>query len=244
MYGTLKGIVRRNSCMLSLVVAARRLRRAAFSPGRSRNIRKYLATHQIRKLQLGAGPNVLEGWLNTDLDPRSSGVLFLDSSKPFSFSDFGFDYIFSEHHLERLEYHRGLFTLRECYRVLKPGVRIRIATPSLDTMIALHTKDKTSLQEQYIEWITKHILPEIDEYRDCFVINKAFYGYEHRFLYDEETLRQALEKAGFVDITRFEVGESDNENLRGIETHGRAVDNESMNRFETMVLEAARPSIE
>ena len=212
-----------------------------FSPGRSRTIRKYLTTHGIKKLQLGAGPIFLEGWLNTDLDPRAPGVLFLDSSKRLSFSDSNFDYIFSEHHFEQLEYRQGLLMLRECFRVLKPGGRIRIATPSLDTVIALHTEDKTSMQEQYIEWITKYFLPEIDEYRDCFVINNAFHGYGHRFLYDEGTLRRALEKAGFVGITRYKPGESDNENLRGIETHGRAVDNEPMNRFETMVLEAARP---
>jgi len=50
-----------------------------------------------------------------------------------------------------------------------------------------------------------------------------------------------MEQVGFVDITRYAPGESDDELLRDIESHGKAVDNEDMNRFETMVLEAKRP---
>jgi hypothetical protein len=52
-------------------------------------------------------------------------------------------------------------------------------------------------------------------------------------------LQGALEAAGFAEITRFNVGESNDEVFRGIERHAAAGD-EEMNRFETMVVEAKR----
>jgi len=131
--------------------------------------------------------------------------------------------------------------LRECYRVLKPGGKIRIATPDLETLIGLHTPDKSELQQRYIEWIIDTFLPQVGVYRESFVINNAFRNWWHQFIYDRATLQSAMEEVGFVDITRYAPGESDDEVLRGIESHGKAAGNEDMNRFETMVLEAKRP---
>lgn len=50
-------------------------------------------------------------------------------------------------------------------------------------------------------------------------------------------LQSAMEEAGFVDITDAVPGESDDEQLYGIEKHGEFIDHEEMNRFETQVLE-------
>src|SRR5512146_1023223 len=41
---------------------------------RRRVVAAYLATHSVRKLQIGCGGNLLSGWLNSDLNPvRSLG---------------------------------------------------------------------------------------------------------------------------------------------------------------------------
>jgi hypothetical protein len=58
--------------------------------------------------------------------------------------------------------------------------------------------------------------------------------------YDQQTLRRILEDAGFVDIVRWEPGESGDPALRGVESHGRALGDEDVNRFETLVLEGTR----
>src|SRR5437867_9832604 len=92
-------------------------------------IRSYLSSHAVRKLQLGAGTNPLAGWLNTDGYPASFRVLSVDAREPLPFSDETFDYVFSEHHIEHMTFHEGRRMLRECFRVLKPGGRIRVATP-------------------------------------------------------------------------------------------------------------------
>lgn len=208
---------------------------------RSQAIKSYFRSHQIRKLQIGAGPNILEGWLNTDYYPGSRGVVFLNATKHFPFKDRTFDYIFSEHQIEHLTYREGLYMLRECYRILKAGGRIRIATPDLETLIGLYTSEKSDIQQRYINWIVDNFLPEIGIYRESFVINNAFRNFGHQFIYDRATLQGAMEEVGFIGITRYAPGESDDEVLRGIESHGKAAGDEDMNRFETMVLEAKRP---
>ncbi|HEY7419367.1 MAG TPA: methyltransferase domain-containing protein [Ktedonobacteraceae bacterium] len=205
----------------------------------SQAIASYLESHTVRKLQLGTGTNVLDSWFNTDISPTNE-VFFLDSTKPFPFQDATFHYIFSEHHIEHLSYQQGLFTLRECYRVLLPGGKIRIATPNLAVLLHLYTTTPDALQQQYMRFITDTFLPEIHRVHPAFVINNAFYNWGHRFLYDRATLQSAMEEAGFVDITDAVPGESDDEQLCGIEKHGEFIGHEELNRFETQILEGRR----
>lgn len=209
---------------------------------RSKIIRDYLRFHTTRKLQLGAGPNILTGWLNTDYYPGSRRIVFLNATKRFPFEERTFDYIFSEHHIEHLTYREGLSMLRECYRILKTGGKIRIATPDLETLIGLHTPDKSELQQKYIKWIIDRYLPEEDVYRESFVINNAFRNFGHQFIYDYETLKSSMEVVGFIEINRYAPGESEDQILRGIDSHGKSTGDEDINRFETMVLEAKRPT--
>ena len=72
------------------------------------------------------------------------------------------------------------------------------------------------------------------------VINNQFYNHGHQFLYDGELLELALQKAGFIKIRRCASGKSNDENLRGIESHGMNVGDLAMATFETMVFEADR----
>lgn len=246
MYGRLKPVLKRSKFLVALAGAMRLLlqgyRETAWSLSRSRVIRGYLRSQPVRKLQLGAGPNPLAGWLNTDLRAVSPGCIFLDASRPLPFGDETFDYIFSEHLVEHLSYGAGLSMLRECYRVLKPGGRIRVATPDLETVIGLHTVEKSDIQQRYINWVVDRYLPEVDGPGEAFVINNMFRNFGHQFIYDWSTLRSALGAARFIDVARYSVGESNDDNFRGIESHNHSEDGGAdMNRFEAMVLEARRP---
>ncbi len=204
-------------------------------------VRRYLAAHPIAKLQIGAGPSRNPEWLNTDISASySPGSMFMDATKPFPVEDGSFDYIFSEHMIEHVSYAQGTFMLKECRRALKPGGRIRIATPDLHRLLGLFSPEKNGIEERYIRWTTDHFFPEVPDYHETFVLNNAFRNWGHQFIYDEATLRRALELAGFVDIVRYEPGVSDDPHLRGIEQHGEEIRDEEINRFETMVLEARR----
>lgn len=201
---------------------------------RRRSIAEYLRTHDRRKLHLGAGLNVLPGWLNVDLhDYGRRDLVYVDARKPFPLPDASFDVVFSEHMLEHLTYVDGLACLRECCRVLRPDGRIRIATPSLQRLASLYDDQLTDLQRRYVEWATESFVPEADSALPGFVLNNFVRAWGHEFVYDRDTLTHALATAGFVDVEERRVGDS------GLEGH--LAEAPEFNEYETLVLEARRP---
>jgi predicted SAM-dependent methyltransferase len=187
----------------------------------------------VLKLQVGSGRNVLAGWLNTDVE-ASKDIVFLDVTKPFPFHNDTFNYIFTEHLIEHLQYFEGMKFLRECYRVLKLDGKLRVATPDLCRQIELYGNIKTDAQKRYVETVTDALgVPPCA----IFVINHSFVS--HKFLYDYETLKRLMELCSFVDVEPFAVGVSEDPNLKGLERHGCSI-GEEVNRFESMALEARK----
>src|SRR5262245_23305353 len=81
------------------------------------DIRNYLKSHPVGKLQLGAGGNDPVGWLNTDIATTMKEV-YLDATDRYPVPDGSFQYVFSEHMIEHVSWEAGLAMLKECYRVL------------------------------------------------------------------------------------------------------------------------------
>jgi predicted SAM-dependent methyltransferase len=214
---------------------------AAARVGRARRIETYLRTHEIRRLQLGTGANAYEGWLNTDVIDfrRRNDVVYLDVTKPFPLPDDSFDTVFSEHMIEHLTYADGLHCLRECFRVLRPGGRVRVATPSLRRVAALYGDDLSDLQRRYLAWATDVFVEHAEIALPGFVVNNMLRNFGHEFVYDEQTLAHVLTLAGFVDVTEQPLGESDDPALVGRERHMRRA--AEFNAYETLVLEARKP---
>jgi predicted SAM-dependent methyltransferase len=208
---------------------------------REANIRWYLRTHEIKKLQLGAGTNVLDGWLNTDREPFSKKVAYLDVSKTFPFAAGTFDYVLTEHQIEHVDYEQGCFMLRECARVMKKGSRIRVSTPDLARLLALYRPRESlnAIERRYLEWIGEKFLP--GKPADAvFVINNCMRFSGHQFLYDGDTLARTMRDAGFDDVKRVAPNESEDPVLRGVDAHGRFIEDEEINSFESMVFEGVR----
>jgi len=192
-------------------------------------------------LQIGTSKNVLRGWFNTDIYLRRS-VSYLDARRPFPFPDETFECIFTEHQIEHISYSDAKKMLRECYRVLKKGGRIRIATPDLTTTARLALEPLTKAQNEYVRFIGDWVFPEIQPAEPAFAVNQMFYGYGHKFIYDYTTLKRFLLECGFANPVRCDVGESEVPALRGIESHGELLGDENIMRFETLVVEAVRPT--
>ena len=55
--------------------------------GRNKKIRKYLHNRKLKKLHIGCSYASRDGWLPTDLSPRSNSVIYLDATEKFPFED-------------------------------------------------------------------------------------------------------------------------------------------------------------
>lgn len=203
----------------------------------SKIIRNYLQFVPVPKLHIGSGMYTLPGWLNADIAPQNDAICFLDATKRFPFTDSTFAYIFSEHMMEHIPYLSGRHMLVECFRVLKPGGRIRISTPDLNFLFQLFQTEHSTLQAEYLAWsINKYW--SLPERHPALVINNFFYSWGHRFIYDEATLRQSMEIAGFQDIRRVEIGKSNVTALCGLENENRFPS--GFIQLESMVIEASK----
>jgi predicted SAM-dependent methyltransferase len=199
---------------------------------------EYLNSAPVRKLQLGCGGNILPGWLNTDgqndgwAHPHS---VKLNAAEPFPLPDAVFDYVYSEHMIEHLTFAQGQVMLSECFRVMRPGARIRISCPGLEFLIKMY-QDPNALEYKYIN----DLKPEWAPYPSAiFTFNNFVRDWGHQFIYDRPTLVNCLLAAGFDNITEHAILESSDPNLQNLEVHGRLPP--GMLQLETMTFEATRP---
>jgi predicted SAM-dependent methyltransferase len=203
----------------------------------TRRMDKYVSGAGEKTLNLGCGENVLAGWLNVDFDPLSKEVVYLDATARFPLPDGVFDFIFSEHMIEHVSYAHAEHMLRECFRIMKAGGRIRISTPDLKFLMELYGDDKSPLQEEYVRRTAEEAgIKALDTH----VINRFVREWGHLFIYDEKALRIALEQAGFAEIERCALNESKAPALRNIENETRRPP--GFLRLETLTLEGVKRS--
>lgn len=204
-------------------------------------LKKYHSSAAIKKLHIGCGKNFIAGWLNSDYYPKSEDILHLDATTKFPFNDDTFDYIFSEHMIEHIPYASGSLMFSECYRILKNKGKIRISTPDLQFLIDLYKKEKSEVQIDYIKWATDQSIQNAPYCDDTFVINNYVRDWGHKFIYDEKTLSKALKIAGFTNIVRFDINQSQDESLQSLENESRMP--AGFLRLESFTLEATKLSI-
>ena len=206
-----------------------------------RVLRRYFSQTSVPKLHVGCGKHILSGWLNADgyaPDP-SLPVYRFDATQKFPFADGTFAYVFSEHMIEHISHSAGLHMLSECLRVLKPLGVLRLSTPDLDFLIDLRRPDKSPLQREYIRWAAETTMRNVpNTTNETFVINNFVRDWGHTFIYDEKTLAQSLQRAGFRDLRKCGLQESSVECLRNLENETRMPP--GFLRLELMVVEATK----
>lgn len=206
-----------------------------------RILRQYFSQTTTAKLHVGCGKHVLSAWLNTDtcVQAPSLPIYRFDARQKFPFADGTFAYVFSEHMIEHIPYSAGLHMLSECRRVLKPLGVLRLCTPDLEFLLDLRRPDKSPLQREYIRWSAETNTPNVpDPTNETLVINNFVRDWGHTFIYDEKTLRQSMQLAGFSQLRRCDLQESPVECLRNLENEARMPP--GFLRLESMVIEATK----
>jgi len=223
--------LRRIQPLVSMVHAVRRRNQIRL---RDRAASEYLAKPSLRKLHLGCSNQILPGWFNADIFPVYDGAYYMDATEPFPFPGASFDLIFSEHMIEHIEYLQGLHMLKECFRVMKPGGTIRIATPDLEFIAGLYSPDSSLRQEQYKRSVIECWRKDYGSSEVGVVVNNIF-NFGHQFIYDRCTLSELLERAGFKDPQVLQPAESAIPEFSGIAVHC-----EDYISLETLVIEASK----
>jgi len=195
------------------------------------------------KLMLAAGSTPCDGWFCTDISPNHhNAIYYCDMTTRFCFDQESFDYIHCEHGIEHITFEDALKCLSECYRVLKKGGVLRIATPSLEKWVAYYTDTTTKYDSQTVQatftWLDTARQCEL--YSKCLVFNNAVRNWGHKLIYDFETLHTILTGLKFEQVLSVAVGESEHHELVGMERHFRGTYLQEYNEMETMVLEARK----
>lgn len=201
-----------------------------------RTLARYLFRPGPHCLQIGGGGNILPGWLNTDGSPPR-GVMYLDATQMDGLPTGSFDAAFCEHMIEHLPLESALDMIAETYRVLKPGGRIRVVTPSL-TRFCRTVLDPVAAGD-YLKWFQDFSGRRNADAVDA--INMVFYGHGHCFIWSEERLCGELVKAGFVAPTVFEAESYGDALFDRVDCHGKVIGNSAANRFESFAVEARKP---
>lgn len=169
------------------------------------------------KLNLGCGPHVKSGWVNCDIE-RHPGVEFADFSKAGCLQGLKSETVevaHSEHLIEHLTYEQGQTFLKEVHRVLKKGGVLRISTPDLAMLARAYTKKDFSGYPAV--WTPRN---------PCHGVNEGMRSWGHQFVYDKDTLVEALKSAGFSSVRIEKHGKSKVPALEGAEIrpfHGELI---------------------
>jgi predicted SAM-dependent methyltransferase len=209
-------------------------------------IETYQKSTTQKKIQIGCGSNILEGWLNTDLNYKEN-IAFLDAGMEFPLDSNTFDFVYSEHLFEHLKVEQQLNMLTESYRILKKGGVMRIAMPSIDFLIDLYENHEKKEKREYVEWAVKnvHNLKKVDSMVNdaskhyCYVINNFFKAWGHQVLHNFSSIESLSNQSGFKSISECKINESDHESLRNVEKHGTIIPNH-INEIETFVVELTK----
>jgi predicted SAM-dependent methyltransferase len=178
--------------------------------------------------------------LNTDVFPTREEV-YVDAAKAFPFSDGSFQYVFSEHMIQALPWEGGIAMLKECYRVLAPGGKLRVVTPNLAKFVQLLGNPDADAKQFMAAKMRFHAWPE-SPVTGAYIFNRQVRDWGNQFLYDPATLRKSFELAGFKQITEYRIDEKTDPVFREVEirTRNEGSDLWVINSWESMAFEAVR----
>src|SRR5215472_16518883 len=165
-------------------------------------------------LNVGCGPLPIKGFCNIDYNcaPR---VHSFDIVKGIPLPAGSVKGIFTEHCLEHIPYNAGLAVLRDFHRMLEPGGVARIVVPDGELYCRYYVR---ALSGETVEWPYRE-----DNKLPMYYVNRIMHDHGHQFIYDFDSLREAMLAAGFREVHRQSFGQGSDPKLL-VELEHRAVE--------------------
>ncbi len=205
------------------------------------SLRRRLEDCAIDRMHIGCGNVILEGWLNVLYERRqeygrlkSMGkgwFLNYDLLGPWPVKDNSLTFVASSHMIEHLDLNDGLMLVKQAYQALKNGGVIRLSCPDME-IYARHylARDEDFFNHPLIrEWCT---FKAAETHGQIFMAKAYDSGGAHKWFYDYESLKNILERAGFVQVKKVGRLEGATPDLALLEPAGR--------ELETVYVEAVK----
>lgn len=157
-----------------------------------------------------------------------------DLGKPLPFRDNTFTAVYASHVLEHLYLVEAQQLLSECNRVAKPGGVVRIVVPDLNSMVREYVQgknggsDSCSKKTSAADHLNERLgfrgaaRPAGNPIFKFYAIWKDFHS--HKWMYDSESLRCYMERAGLSAVRERGYLESEIPGIEGIEQAERVLD--------------------
>lgn len=182
--------------------------------GRRRLQRMLDRTGAPLRLELGSNAR-RAGWVVTNASWRTRH--YLDATLPWPLAPGTVDLLFADNMIEHLPLAAARAALQHVHTALRPGGTIRLATPDVEAAARLYLGQNEQQAEVVLE-MHRRAGRVAEHPADILRIPFAEHGHHVGYLYDEASLGTELKRAGFHGIRRCATGESDNPDLRHLES--------------------------
>ena len=161
------------------------------------------------KVQLGAGQDSREGWVNIDLPPVGPEAVGYDLRCGLPMAPGSVAIVYSSHFLEHLDYGDALRLIDDCHRVLRPGGTFRACLPDFTRAFERYLAG----DDDYFEFMPQRSAhPRLTEETATRIdwINRAVHeNGTHHYCWDAEKLILILGRAGFHNAHETEMSDLD-----------------------------------
>ena len=148
------------------------------------------------KLHLGCGKVKLPGFYNIDLSDYEHVDLRADIRDLQMFENGSIEMIYVSATFQYFDRNEGKRCLKEWYRVLKKGGKLRISTVDFDKLLLVYKKSQNDFSK-----ISGPLYGKMDvEDRQLNPIQKIY----HKTVYTRRELDEVLKKTGFTDIKEYD----------------------------------------
>lgn len=111
-------------------------------------------------VNIACGDTYVEDWSNYDYVPDSSAVRYANLLKRLPISDGAADIVYSSHFLEHIPRNLLLTFLSECFRITKPGGRLRLVLPDFDELCRTYLAERERGAHEEADFVAMEMLDQ------------------------------------------------------------------------------------
>lgn len=178
-----------------------------------RGARAFADAGRPLKLEIG-GLSPRPGWIVTNVNAVTRN--FLDATKRWPVEDASVSHVYADNVVEHLPLEATRSMLVEAHRCMRPGGIIRLITPDVRAHVDMYLAGSSALDEAAARHY-RDLGLKVEHPIDVLRIPIGEFGHHEGYVFDFETLRAELERAGFSSVIRTDAGSSSHPEFAGLD---------------------------